>query len=54
MQQSSHKRKIHCNPGLDQETRKIPDTKPSHTPKGRTGRRTAKKPQVQQKKNNKD
>lgn len=27
-------RKIHCNPGLSQETRKIPNTKSNSTPKG--------------------
>ena len=50
----SPKRKIHCNPGLSQEVRKIPNTKPNLTPKG-TRSRTATKPQSQQeKRNNKD
>ena len=47
-------RKIHCNPGLSQETRKIPNTKSNRTPKG-TRSRTTKKTQIQKKKiNNKD
>lgn len=46
--------KIHCNPGLSQETRKIPNTKSNSTPKGNTSR-AAKTPQTQQKKRtNKD
>ena len=46
--------KIHCNPGLSQETRKIPNTERNSTPKGNRSR-TAKTPQTQQKKrNNKD
>ena len=50
----SPERKIHCNPGLSQETRKIPNTKSNSTPKGNRSR-TAKAPQTQQKKrNNKD
>ena len=47
----SPKRKIHCNPGLSQETRKIPNTKFNSTPKG-TRSRTTKKPHGQQKKRN--
>ena len=43
--------KIHCNPGLSQETRKIQNTKPNLTPE-ETGSRAAKKPQSQQKKRN--
>ena len=54
MQQGSPKRKIHCNPDISQETRKIPNTKSNSTLKG-TRSRTAKKPQGQQRKsNNKD
>ena len=34
----STKRKIHCNPGLSQETRKIPNTKSNSTPKGTRSR----------------
>ena len=47
----SPKRKIHCNPGLSQEIRKIPNTEPNIIPRG-TRSRTAKKPQSQQKKTN--
>ena len=34
----SPERKIHCNPGLSQETRKIPNTKSNSTPKGNRNR----------------
>ena len=44
-------RKIHCNPGLSQETRKIPNTKSNSTPEGNRSR-TTKIPQAQQKKRN--
>ena len=30
--------KTHCNPGLSQETRKIPNTKSNSTPKGNRSR----------------
>ena len=54
LQQRQSKEEIHCNPGLSQETRKIPKTKSNSKPKG-TRSRTTKKPQSQQKKrNNKD
>ena len=45
----SPKRKMHCNSGLSQEIRKIPNTKSNSTSKG-TRSRTTKKPQRQQKK----
>ena len=52
--EGSPERKIHCNPGLSQETREIPNIKSNSTPKGNRSR-TAKIPQTQQKKwNNKD
>ena len=38
MQQGSPERKIHCNPGLSQETRKIPNTKSNSTSKGNRSR----------------
>ena len=38
MHQGSLKRKIHCNPGLSQETRKILNTKPNLTLKGTRSR----------------
>ena len=49
--EGSPERKIHCNPGLAQETRKIPNIKSNSTPKGNRSR-TTKKPQSQQKKRN--
>ena len=36
--EGSPERKIHCNPGLAQETRKIPNTKSNSTPKGNRSR----------------
>ena len=52
--EGSPERKIHCNPGLPPETRKIPNTKSNSIPKGNRSR-TVKTPQTQQKKrNNKD
>ena len=46
--------KIHCNPALSQETRKVPNTTPNHTPK-ETGKGAANEAQSQQKRrNNKD
>ena len=47
----SPERKIHCNPGLSKETRKIPNKKSNSTPKGNRNR-TVKTPQIQQKKRN--
>ena len=41
--EGSPERKIHCNPGLFQETRKNPNTKSNSRPKGNR-RRTAKYP----------
>ena len=51
--EGSPKRKIHCNSGLSQEARKVPNIQPNLTPKGaRKG--AANIAQSQQKKGNKD